>query len=103
MRFLLLSILISAFAVGCAKTEVRVDNEFYRDLPNFKIGTVEYDTVKTGTTTEYREIEEGNHDIYINDKVTGNISFNTNIFTRSSQWTLVVKNDSLGTYELQED
>jgi hypothetical protein len=99
----ILALLSMTAIFGCGNIEVRVQNDFRSDLANFKIGTLDFDTVKTGATTSYQEIEEGAHVIYVNGKETGNVSFENTIFTPNSRWTLTVSDDDSGKYVLTED
>jgi hypothetical protein len=102
-RYLTLAIVVVAFLYGCGKIEVRVHNTFRADLPDFSIGSIQYDTVKTGVSTGYKEIERGTHTILIAGKHTGEITIDNTVFSPSSQWTLTVSNNDSGSYVLSED
>jgi hypothetical protein len=97
------TIFCAVLFVGCGNIEVRVKNEFRHALPNFAIGTVDFDTVASGVATGYKQVDEGTHSIFMNSRETGKITINTAAFSGSSRWTLTVSDDDTGTYVLSED
>jgi phage anti-repressor protein len=103
MKHTLLLLMVLAFLLGCAKNMVKVRNNYSEDLKSFKIGDTDYGTVKSDTETEHKEIKAGDNDIKIDGKKVGALSLPSDPGKAIGHFTLEVKEDDAGSFELSED
>ena len=104
MKKLILLIVIGMLFIGCAKDpdhNLRVKNSDTVSITDLKIGSVVYGDVKGGSTTSYKSIPEGTHNIsgYIGfTTLSGSFSVTGN---GTHNWTLTI--NSYGSVDLVED
>jgi hypothetical protein len=103
MKKIFCCLLLSLLFAGCSKMECRVKNDFSADLTDFAIGDVSYGTVESGSTTPYREVEEGSHDVTVADTSIGTASFNKSGggLGKTFQFTLTISSE--GAISIQQD
>lgn len=91
----LLSIMI--LVTSCLKTEhkIRVTNNFPTPL-KVVCGPADFGSVATGTTTEYKLIQEGNNTL--SGDITGNVVVDG---AGKHNWTMTIS--SSGTFNFKED
>lgn len=75
--------------------EIRAKNKTSQTI-NFKIGSIKFSNVKAGTTTGYKDIDEGTH------KLTGDLTGSLTVQgSGHHKWTLTINSD--GSTSIKED
>ncbi|MFW5877651.1 MAG: hypothetical protein ACOCUP_00920 [bacterium] len=85
-----------------ADHSIRIKNEIPETITGITIGSVSYGDVPTGSLTEYKPVEEGEHTLSGSSDSGGTLSGTVTVEGKGThKWTLVIT--SSGDLEIHED
>lgn len=105
-----LRVVIAMLAIGFTLTScsldpsfsIRVKNEFAETVNNVMVGSVNFGDVNSGSTTVYKPVDEGTHDLSGTTANSGDLTGSVSISGKGThKWTLTIT--SSGGVEIEED
>ena len=102
---IILILMAVVLLAGCSlepNHSIRVKNQYAEAINNVMIGSVSYGTVGSGSTTNYKPVDEGTHNIsgttISGNPLTGSLSVSGK---GTHKWTMTIT--SSGVVEIKED
>jgi len=105
IRLFIPILLIGLLITGCELKpdhSIRVKNEYPETIDNLMVGTVSYGDVDSGTTTDYKPVDEGSHTLSGTTTSGLPLTGSASVTGRGShKWTMTIL--SSGGLEIKED
>jgi hypothetical protein len=105
VKLFIVVVIAGVLLAGCSldpNHSLRVKNQYAETINNLKVGTVSFGTVASGTTTEYKPIDEGSYTLSGTTTSGNPLQGSLSISGKGThKWTMTV--ESSGTITIKED